>query len=73
MSASTWVLTIMLVLSDGSGTAVLLDHETGNRPEFATRTDCQTVLIQAGEQAGIGTNPKVDWEKSILKCEPKTE
>ena len=73
MSASAWVLTVMLVMADGSGTAVLMDGNTGAMPEFPNSADCNTHLIQIAEQVGVGTNPKVDWEKSVLRCEPKQD
>ena len=73
MSASAWVLTVILMSADGSATAVLMDHTTGAPPEFATSAECNTHLIQIAEQVGVGTNTKIDWEKSILRCEPKQD
>ena len=72
MSASAWVLTVILTMADGSGTAVLMDGNTGAMPEFPNSADCNTALVEIAEQVGIGTNTKIDWEKSTIRCEPKS-
>lgn len=73
MSVSAWVLTVILVVSDGGGSVVLLDRSTGQFPVFSTSEDCNAMLLDVTEGVDVGGNPEFDWDRSILRCEPKTD